>query len=442
MSDVHPPHRLAPESLGRLIALGGRMRSLADQCLQPWLEHAQDPQGGAYGFLDRRFDAVIDDGSGPLGPSGEFCGDKSLVQQARHLYSYSLAYQRGLRTQRSRTFADSCYRLLREKFWRGDGLPMLHLLTSSHKPRREQSQIYAQCFAIYGLSTYALTFHKPEAGKMALDLFEIVDARFHDGRHGGYDQRDDGGWLDETKAPTESRKCTNTHIHVLEALTALLECYPHHQKVRQRLVELVRLVTIRLLQPSGYVHKHFTLDWLPVGPAECSYGHDLETSWLLLEAVKRLDPETQSLAKMSAQSMAQHALTAGGDPVGGVFDFGPPALARVPSSAQGKEKVWWAQAEALPGIYKLFLQINDDQLVDCLESTLSFLQDKLWDPDFGEFYWSVMSDGTLGPRGDHKGEIWKTPYHALRALLTTSSWIERLLVPPCGHNSPQGRSRS
>jgi mannobiose 2-epimerase len=406
------------------------MKSLAHHCLQPWLDHAHDPQGGAYGFLNRRLEPIVDDGHAPLGPSGEIRGDKSLIQQTRHLYSYSFAFQQGLRTQHSRTFADSCFQLLKESFWRGEGLPMIHLLTHLHQPRREKSQIYAQSFAIYGLSTYSLIFNNQDAARMALDLFETLDARFHDERFGGYDQRDDGGWLDETEAPAGSRKCTNTHIHVLEALTPLLECYPEHRNLRRRLVEMVQVIGLRLLQPSGYVHKHFTLDWKPVGPAECSYGHDLETSWLILEGAKRLDSETQTLAKVSARLMAQHALKAGWDSAGGVFDFGPPALKGLPPEPQGREKVWWAQAEALPGIYQLLLQTNDDRLVDCLESTFNFLQDKLWDPKYGEFYWSVMSDGRLGTRGDHKGEIWKTPYHALRALLTTSAWIEGLVAPP------------
>lgn len=406
------------------------MRSLAGQCLQPWLDRARDPLGGAFGFLNRRFEAVVDDDSSPIGPSGEVRGDKSLIQQARHLYSYSLAYQQGLRSAETRGFADSCFLLLKEKFWRRAGLPMRHLLTHSHQPRLEDSQIYAQSFAIYGLSTYALTFNNAEAKTMAIDLFETLDQGFHDDQFGGYDQSNDGNWLGEVGAPKLARKCTNTHIHILEALTALSECSPRHPILHRRLVEMVQLMGLRLRQASGYIHKHFALDWTPVGPEECSYGHDLEASWLLLEASSRLNEETQTFAKMSARSIAEHALKAGWDPAGGIFDFGPPAPEGTPPEPEGKEKVWWAQAEALPGIYRLLLQTHDNHLVDHLESTLEFLRCRLWDLEHGEFYWSVLSDGSPGPRGDHKGEIWKTPYHALRALLVTSAWIKAAFPSP------------
>lgn len=416
------------EARPRLASLRTSMDQMARESLKPWLENAQDPRGGAYGFLDRSFQPILDLGSSTEGPSNECRGDKSLIQQARHLYSYSLAAERLGKSPQLQKFAESTFVLLEQVFWQGKGKAMVHQVTAQHELRRVESQIYAQSFAIYGLCTFARVFNHKGAGEMAYDLYRTMDARFHDDEHGGYDQEQDGNWLQDVFAPVGACKCTNTHIHILEALTPLYDLFPADEQLGARLGEMVGVISTKLLQPSGYVHKHFALDWTPVGVPECSYGHDLETSWLVREAAAHLDLETRALAAQSAQKMAEHAIKTGWDPAGGVFDFGSPMGQAEPPKPRGLEKVWWTQAETLPGLLRLYLQTGSDDLISKLEQTLAFMRDHLRDQKFGEFYWGVMSDGTLGPRGDHKGEIWKTPYHSLRALLITRDWIDQALA--------------
>ena len=62
-----------------------------------------------------------------------------------------------------------------------------------------------------------------------------------------------------------------------------------------------------------------------------------------------------------------------------------------------------------------------------MEQTLSFLATKCWDVVGGEFFWGVDSLVNCLGRGDHKGEMWNTPYHALRACLITADWIREEL---------------
>lgn len=460
---------------GRLVRLADALDELAEASLRLWLDVGLDPEGGAYGFLDRYFRPVFSGVDDALGPSGEWRGDQSLVQQSRHLFSYSLMHERRPGDARHKQYADEIYRYLRRGFGRRKNDGRGSMPPDSHRPRpllhwvprggsyqgvealadrlnqerglnltppapdadfaetSEESpfavQLYTQGFAVYALSTYALTFDVSAAATWARALFLTLDEKRHDAKWGGYDQTEDAGWLEFVGAPPGAQKCTNTHIHLLEALTPLCRAFPGDEILMSRLAELAHVIATRMLQPEGYVHPFFSSDFTPVGPPRVSYGHDIETSWLLMDAVRALKEAGATLAELettvrrASVKMAKNSLEFGWDAAGGLFDSGKPPLGDVPASVEGRDKIWWAQAEALPGLYELFRSEPSTDVVDKMEATLEFLSKKSWDSEGGEFFWGVDSEGNLAGRGDHKGEMWKTPYHGLRACLYTSDWI-------------------
>jgi len=417
----------------RLERLRANLDALAEASLRPWLLQGRDPSGGAYGHLDRAFRPVFDDVDRPRGPSGEVRGSKGLVQQARHLYAYSLYQERRPGWASCEAAAHAQYDHLLGVFGRS-GRPFVHRVDRHHVPVDQRVQLYAQSFAVFGLAQYARTFSDTRAALRARELFGVMDALRHDPVSGGYDQRQDGRWLTEVGAPAGAAKCTNTHLHVLEAMTALLRAQIHvagqpDPLVTGRLRELGRLVAERLLRPAGYVHGYLGLDWAPMGAPEVSYGHDWEASWLLLEAFEALaeanevDAADHSLAASAARRMAEHALRTGWDPAGGPFERGIPEGHEGGPAVTSSEKVWWVQAEALPGLYRLYRSTGNEELLDALEAVARFITQTSWDPLHGEFFWGVDSTGRVGARGDHKGELWKTPYHTVRAFLMTADWI-------------------
>ena len=99
----------------------------------------------------------------------------------------------------------------------------------------------------------------------------------------------------------------------------------------------------------------------------------------------------------------------------------------LPGEVLSKEKIWWAQAETLPGLFRFWRATRDPALLEKLSRTFSFMTRQATDHEWGGYYWGVSSEGAPGSRGDHKGEIWKTPYHSLRALVLTSDWITSAL---------------
>ena len=77
-------------------------------------------------------------------------------------------------------------------------------------------------------------------------------------------------------------KSMNAHIHLMEAFTALYEAKAE-PRVQARLREVFRICRdVMIVDPPGCMNQFFTLDWRPLAFAD-SFGHDVETTYLLLE---------------------------------------------------------------------------------------------------------------------------------------------------------------
>jgi mannobiose 2-epimerase len=341
------------------------------------------------------------------------------VQQARHLWTFSTWYSRREHKPEIRAQADSLYKFLTEHFLDKDAELFFRVSRDGKRVVDPKKQLYAESFAIFALATYAQVFDVKDAAERALGCFRSIDKRAHDEEFGGYDQTNDPGWL----APG-AQKDTNTHIHLLEAFTALFRA-TGDAIVRARLKEMVEVVAKKLVQPSGYAHKEFYRDFRPHAEPVVSYGHDLETSWLLMDALEALDERDASITA-TALRIGKNSAEWGFDRAGGgYYEEG------VPGGAPTKlEKVWWIQAEAVPGLWWLYRLSENDIYLDRLEKTLTWIETKQRDPQYGEWYWGVKPDGSVGPHGDAKGEEWKASYHGVRGMLFTSDWIAESLGDP------------
>lgn len=385
----------------RLDALLPRLSRLSEDLLRFWLAHGPDREhGGFHGTLDRAGD--------PKAPT-----DKGLIQEARHLWVLSIWHERENQPD-TRALADDLYHFI-EDHYRDESGEYHFKVTREGAVAEGKKVLYAQAFVIFALSEYSRAFGVPEALQHALDCFFSIDRRAHDAQHGGYDQRRDPAWLSP-----EAEKETNTHLHLLEAFTTLYQV-SKDETVRARLEELVTVFSNRVIQPQGYAQQEFLLDWTPLGPPVVSYGHDIETAWLLLEAAGALGRSDDPRIQRAALRVGTLSATEGFDAsAGGYFESGP--LGGPPDHT---EKIWWIQAEALLGLFRLYRLDPDPKMLERLERTLGFIETHLFDPKHGEWYWGVAPDGSLGPKGDDKGSEWKASYHALRATLFLQEWIRQ-----------------
>lgn len=390
----------------RLGTIKARLEALGVGVMDFWKKHGLDPKyGGIYGMHDRQGEPKRD-------------ADKGLIQQARHLWSFSTWYARREKTPEIKATADSIYKFLVEHFRDEDGEFFYKVSYDGKTVVDRKKQLYAESFAILGLVTYAEVFESREAGQQALACFKSIDARTHDAQYLGYDQTNDPGWLQPG-----AQKDTNTHIHLLESFTELYR-WSKDETVKARLDEMVKVIATLIVQPSNYAHKEFYRDWRVHDKPIVSYGHDIETSWLLMDSLEALGKPMEPVVSKVALQLGKNSADFGYDSgKGGYFEEG------IPGGAPNKlEKIWWIQAEALPGLWWLYRLSNDAIYLDRLEGTLSFIESSQVDKLYGEWFWGILPDGSVGPHGDQKGEEWKAQYHALRAVLFTADWIEAALT--------------
>jgi cellobiose epimerase len=392
--------------VSRLSGLRTRLAELAERTLSFWLEHGPDTEfGGFHGTLNRQ--------GNPIAPD-----DKGLIQQARHLWMLSTWCDRRQETASVRALAQQTYAFFRASFVdTTDGGFVFKVSRDGSRVVDPKKQLFAESYAIYALATYGRVLGDASARELALSRFASIDASRHDTLNGGYDQALDPGFLS-----AGAEKDSNTHLHLLEAFSALYEATAD-PVVGARLSELVDLFATRLRQPTNFVPAEFSASWAPFGNLRTSYGHDLETAWLMLDAARVLGRQGDPGVRSAALAIAAHSAGAGFDTLrGGYFEAGP-----VEGAANDFDKIWWVQFEALEGLWWAYELSADGTYLDRLERTLEWVE-QTEDQPIGEWFAASNPDGSAAG-ADYKSDEWKASYHSMRALLFLQGWIDDELSP-------------
>ena len=292
--------------------------------------------------------------------------------------------------------------------------------------------LYGMSFCLYGATAAYQATLNPQALELAKAAFLWMDKNAHDSRNGGYFE-----WLTrEGKVVPEKAgsarveevpvagfpfgyKSMNTHIHLLESFTQLFQVWKN-DTLRQRLNELLAIVRDKICVEPGVMNLYFTADWRAI-PGHDSYGHDVETAYLLLETEEVLGVHTSKTEHMAKQ-LVDHALAYGWDETyGGFFREGP---AIGPPADMRKE--WWAQMEGLNAL--LLMHEKHGRQTDiyfrAFQQQWAFIRDRQVDQEFGGFYDTIDRDGTA--TNHIKARIWKEAYHDSRALLNVTGRLRQL----------------
>lgn len=376
-----------------------------------WLTHGPDAvRGGFHGALDRQ-------------GTPDLQSPRSLVQQSRILWTFAAA-RRMFPDERYRAAADRQFAYLTAKFlderWGG----WYWSVSANGAPLDTHKHLYGQSFMVYALAEYALMTGDPKPFRMAVGTFNRFDSVAHDKTFRGYREAWTQEWqpelVDHPIAPP-ALKSANTHLHLLESLSALVRA-GGTKNIRERLEELRVLCLEKLPNPAGWTYETFQPDWTLVG-AECSYGHDVELAWLLRDATVTLgQPADERVTHKIAVALIDHALAFGYDGVkGGIWERGPQ---RGPATVRGK--TWWAQAEALVGFLDAYRWTGDPMYWEAFDRTAEFVLREVHDREFGEWYPQLDETGTVTQ--SWKASPWKGPYHQGRACLEVIKHLDALIA--------------
>ena len=396
----------APD-MSRLPAIKQRTDRLGQAIALFWKKHGPDSRGGFYGVLDEQ--------GRPVAPH-----NKAVIPQARHLWAFAAWYKLTEPTPEIKTLCDDLYTFLTGHFRDANTEEYFWMTDDRGRPLKAEHCLYADSFVILGLALYARVFSHAKALERAMACFRAIDARAHDAKAGGYDQLGEIFWEGGVKRAwvvEGARKETNTHIHLLESYTTLLEA-GHDPLVAARLEELLDLIAYTFTQAPGYVHTQFTADWKPVGPPRVSYGHDVETAWLLYEAASLLGRAGDEKLKEQIVKIGSLSAREGWDGKrGGLFQTGVPG-----GRITDRTKVWWIQAETVLGLLRLYFLSGEAEWLEKTEKTLDWIERNQVNMKTGEWFENADETGRItGSR--RMAHDWKSSYHTLRAMAYASRWI-------------------
>ena len=385
---------------------------LKDNILSFWMEHTLDEEhGGFTGEIDNQMNVIA--GAG-----------KSLVLNARILWTFASAY-RMYGNAEYLTMAERAHTYLLQHFADAEYGGYYWMVDALGAPSERKKQVYGQAFAIYALAEYHHATGRQDALNQAIELFRLLEQHGYDPVYKGYIEALSEEWqmtenLSLSSKDMNEKKSMNTHLHVLEGYTGLYRVWKS-EELRVKLAELIEVMLLHIIDGEGK-HFHLFLDeeW-NVKSDHISYGHDIEGSWLLVEAAEVLGDEALlHRVQAVALSMAEATLAEGIDSDGGIWNEADHG------GLLDKNKDWWPQAEAIVGFYNAYQLSGDPRFRDAAEAAWNFTNTHMIDHQLGEWFWAV--DEALQPLAHApKVSAWKCPYHNSRSCfemigrLTTTS---------------------
>lgn len=405
----------------------------ADECsrelhriLHWWQQHMVDHEnGGFYGCMD---------GFGTLHPEAE----KGAVLNARILWTFSaVARSVGVTqshpdTQAYAETTERAYNYLIHYFLDKKHGGVFWSLDHRGQPLHTKKQVYAQAFAVYGLSEYYLLTGDIAALQHALDMFDLLEKHALDTARNGYYEAYSQDWqlLDDLRLSDKDAneaKTQNTHLHLLEAYANLLRAllvsrnvFPavHRPEklsgVRAALENVVGLFLEKFIDPqTGHIHLFFDENW-QLKSDIMSFGHDIEASWLLWDAAQTLGDEALiSKVKPVCLHIAEATLREAVESDGSVINQRWNSDGRL-----DRDRIWWVQAEAIVGFWNAWRMSGDERFRQATLACWRFTQKNMRD-GAGEWLWRISPTGENYPEEDRAG-FWKCPYHNGRAMLFLS----------------------
>ena len=358
-----------------------------------WKGLRDEENGGFYGYMD--FDLKLDKQAEKgcilnsrilwfFSEAAMLTGRADLAEDARHAYQF---------------FLKNCYDEAHGGvYWSCD---------YTGKPQDTTKHTYNQGFAIYALSAYYRLTKDPVALTYAKKIFHLIEQHCTDSE--GYLEAFTIDWKPESNEKLSENgvmaaKTMNTLLHVFEAYTELYRV-SGDLKVKRRLLWIMDLFGEKIYNPElhrqeVFFDKHYNsiLDLH-------SYGHDIETAWLIDRGCKVLDdPElTQKMYVITKDLTAQiYKVAFDGHSLANECDRG----------VVNVHRIWWVQAETVIGFLNGYEKEPEKmEYLEAAEKEWAFIRDHVIDKRAGsEWFWEVDPEGNPYP-GRPIVEPWKCPYH-------------------------------
>ena len=361
--------------------------------LIPFWEGLRDEEnGGYYGYMDYDLKVVKN-------------FEKGCILNSRILWFFSNAYML-LKQENLKKDADHAFAFLQEKCLDREFGGVFWSVTYDGKPADTTKHTYNQAFAIYALSSYYDATGNQEALQIAKELQKIIEERCTDeyGYLEAFDrefQPAENDKLSENGVIAE--KTMNTLLHVFEAYTELYRV-TKDEKTGDRLRFMMDIFADKVYNKElGRQEVFFDRTWNTLIDLY-SYGHDIETSWLMDRGLEVLGDKkyTEKIAPITAEIVENIYERAYRD---------HSLMNECENGVNDTTRIWWVQAETVVGFLNGYERMPEEKkYLQAAEDTWDYIKTYLIDHRNGsEWFWSL--DENRNPSQKPIVEPWKCPYH-------------------------------
>lgn len=381
--------------------LQAQMKAHLTETLLPFWKKLRDQEnGGYYGLVDA--DLQIQ----PL-------AEKGCILNSRILWFFSNCVLT-LQDSQLLPYAAHAYRFLTAHFLDQEEGGVYWSVTATGEPADTTKHTYNLAFAVYALSSYYDASKEEAAKDLALSLYQLMEEKCTDAY--GYLEGFDRHWqpIDNDKLSENgvlAEKTMNTLLHVMEAYTELYRVTGNSQ-VAASLKGIFHTIHHKVYNPALQRQEVFFDAKMNSLLDLHSYGHDIESSWLLTRGcqvlgddfvTREISPIVLSLArKIYDRAYVDHSL-----------------LNECHGGKDDPTRVWWVQAEAAVGFANAYVQDpnHPEEYRQAVLELWEYIQAHLLDPrKGGEWFWSADQDG-IPHTASPIVSPWKCPYHNGRMCL-------------------------
>jgi len=377
---------------------------LKENIIPFWKNLKDEEHGGYYGYMD--FDLAVDKKA-----------EKGCILNSRITWFFSSAYV-GLKNtdvadDSLLEYAKHGFGFMKKYCMDKENGGIFWSINYDGKPKDTIKHTYNQAFSIYALSAYYEASGDPEALKMAFDLFHIIEDKCRDEE--GYLEAFDAAFhLIENDKLSENGviadKTMNTLLHVFEAYTQLYRV-SKNQEVKDKLYWILDVFADKVYNPKLHrqevffdAHYNSILDLH-------SYGHDIETAWLIDLGVEILEDEKyeKKMSPITQDLTAQiYKVAFNGESLNNECEKG----------SVNTNRIWWVQAETVLGFLNGYLKTPEKtEYLEAAKNQWKYIRKYVIDTRNGsEWFWQVDVNGNPDTTKPIV-EPWKCPYHNGRMCL-------------------------
>lgn len=369
------------------------LRELKEHIIPFWQGLKDDVRGGYFGLLD--IDLNLDRDA-----------EKGCILNSRILWFFSTA-ARVLNDETLIPYAEHAYRFMTEHCVDREQGGVYWSCTCDGTALDTTKHTYNQAFAVYALAAYYRLSKKEEARVLAEEIVDIIETRC----------RDKDGYLeafDRSFCPCSNEKLSengvmatrtmNTMLHVFEGYSGLYEA-TGNERCREGMREILCRFLDKVYNPERHRQEVFFDREYRTLIDLTSYGHDIESAWLLDWGAGLLKDE----------ELHKRLLSALGDMAENVYRKALSEQGLYNECERGindMSRVWWVQAEGVLGFFNAWKRAPEKTyMLQAARDLWRFIREHMIDPRPGSEWYSQLDRDLVPVREKEIVEPWKCPYH-------------------------------